>query len=337
MALIDSAVYVDGARLGASLPPAEAVRGARERGGMVWIGLRDTDAEELGELQQLLHLDRLAVKDCLRGHQRSKFERYGDMAFLVVQSARYIDESEEVVITELDFFVGEDYIVTVQSGDLVDAHAVQHIIEKAHGILQNGPWAVVWALLSSVLDGYVPVADGVENDIDEIEEQLFTQDPAVSRRIFSLQREVIVLQHATYPLVDILERLQAMVSEISGGRGAPAFRELDDRAAHAADRVDSFRHTLDSALTVHSSLVEQENNEAMRRMTETGLQQNEQVKKVSGWAAILFAPTLVGTIYGMNFDDMPELHWPIGYPLALMAMLATSVTLYLIFKRRGWL
>ena len=336
MALIDSAVYVHGAKVGANLAPAEAVREARERGGMVWIGLRDTDAGELGELQALLKLDRLAVKDCLRGHQRSKFERYGEMAFLVVQPARYIDESEEVVITEVDFFVGDDYIVTVQSGDL-DVHAVQRIIEKAHGILENGPWAVVWALLSSVFDGYVPVADGVENDIDEIEDQLFTQDPAVSRRIFKLQREVIVLQHATYPLVDILERLQAMVSAISGGRGAPAFRELDDRATHAADRVDSFRHTLDSALTVHSSLVEQENNEAMRRMTETGLQQNEQVKKVSGWAAILFAPTLVGTIYGMNFDDMPELHWAFGYPLALLAMLATSVTLYTIFKRRGWL
>jgi magnesium transporter len=337
MTLVDSAVYVDGEKVSTGSSPADAVRLARERGGMVWIGLRSTDAEELGELQKLLDLHPLAVKDCLRGHQRAKFERYGPMGFLVVQPARYVDESEEVVFTEVDFFVGEDFIVTVSGVNDIDVHAVQADLEQHPGILEKGPYGIVWALMSTVLDGYNPVADGVENDIDEIEEQLFSQAKEVSRRIFGLQREVIDLQHATYPLVDILDRLQTLVAEATHGRDAPAFRELDDRASHVVDRVDSFRHTLDSALTVHASLVEQENNEAMRSMTEAGLQQNEQVKKVSGWAAILFAPTLVGTVYGMNFDNMPELHWSLGYPLALLAMLATSVTLYLIFKRRGWL
>ncbi|MET0672390.1 MAG: magnesium and cobalt transport protein CorA [Microbacterium pygmaeum] len=337
MAVIDSAVYLDGARVSDGHAPADAVREARERGGMVWIGLRSTDAEELGELQKLLDLHPLAVKDCLRGHQRSKFERFGPMGFLVVQPARYVDETEEVIFTEVDFFVGADFIVTVQNEDQIDVHAVQRDLERHPGILEKGPYGIVWALLSNVLDGYGPVIDGVENDVDEIEEQLFSQAKEVSRRIFGLQREVIDLQHATYPLVDIFDRLQTMVADETDGREAPAFRELDDRAGHIVDRVDAFRHTLDSALTVHASLVEQENNEAMRSMTETGLQQNEQVKKVSGWAAVLFAPTLIGTIYGMNFDDMPELHWRFGYPLALLAMLATSVTLYLIFKRRGWL
>lgn len=337
MALVDSAVYVDGERVSTGESPADCVRTARQRGGMVWIGLRTPDAAELGELQQLLDLHPLAVKDCLRGHQRAKFERYGPMAFLVVQPARYVDESEEVIFTEVDFFVGDDFIVTVSGVDDVDVHAVQSDLEQHTGIPKKGPYGIVWAIMSNVLDGYTPVADGVENDIDEIEEQLFSESKEVSRRIFGLQREVIDLQHATYPLVDMLDRLQAMLADVTDGRETPAFRELDDRAAHVVDRVDAFRHTLDSALTVHASLVEQENNEAMRSMTETGLQQNEQVKKVSGWAAILFAPTLVGTIYGMNFDDMPELHWAFGYPLALLAMLATSVTLYLIFKRRGWL
>ena len=125
--------------------------------------------------------------------------------------------------------------------------------------------------------------------------------------------------------------------ESTGKAEAPAFRDVDDHARRVVDKVDTFRSTLGSALTVHAILVEQESNEEMRRMTEFGLQQNEQVKKVSGWAAILFAPTLVGTIYGMNFDYMPELHWTFGYPLAVLAMLATSVTLYVVFKRRGWL
>jgi magnesium transporter len=259
------------------------------------------------------------------------------MAFLVVQPAEYVDESEEVRFSEVDLFVGEDFIVTVQSDDQIDVDAVQAELEQHAEILAKGIYGIVWALLSAVLDGYAPVIDGVENDVDEIEEQLFSQAPDVSRRIFGLQREVIDLQHATYPLVDIIDRLQTMVADASANKAAPAFRELDDRASHIVDRVDAFRHTLDNALTVHVSLVEQENNEAMRRMTETSLVQNEQVKKVSGWAAILFAPTLVGTIYGMNFRNMPELDWTFGYPLALLAMLATSVTLYVVFKRRDWL
>ncbi|GAA3212116.1 magnesium and cobalt transport protein CorA [Microbacterium terregens] len=336
MALIDTAVYVGGTRIGEGAAPADAVRQARAEGGMVWIGLRSPDAEELGEVQTLLDLHPLAVKDSLRGHQRAKFERYGAMSFLVVQPARYLDASETVDFSEVDFFVGEDFLVTVQDDD-IDVHGVRAELEQHPAILAKGTYGIVWALLSRVLDDYGPVIDGVETDIDEIEQELFSQVPAVSRRIFGLQREVIDLQHATSPLIDIFDRMQAVLSERADGRESPAFRELGDRAGHVVDRVDAFRHTLDNALTVHASLVEQENNEAMRRMTETGLQQNEQVKKVSGWAAILFAPTLVGTIYGMNFDNMPELHWTFGYPLALLAMLATSLTLYAIFKRRGWL
>ncbi|MCR2809664.1 MULTISPECIES: magnesium and cobalt transport protein CorA [unclassified Microbacterium] len=336
MALIDSAVYVGSTRIGEGAPPAEAIRQARAEGGMVWIGLRSPDAGELGELQTLLDLHPLAVKDSLRGHQRAKFERFGRMSFLVVQPAAYVDETETVEFAEVDFFVGDDFIVTVQDDD-IDVRGVRAELEEHPTILAKGTYGIVWALLSRVLDAYGPVVDGVENDIDEIEQELFSQVPDVSRRIFGLQREVIDLQHATSPLLDIFERLQVLFADEADGRDAPAFRELGDRAGHIVDRVDAFRHTLDNALTIHTSLVEQQNNEAMRRMTEAGLQQNEQVKKVSGWAAILFAPTLVGTIYGMNFDNMPELHWTFGYPLALLAMLCTSVTLYAIFKRRGWL
>lgn len=337
MALIDTGVYVDGVRGAQGLSPAEAIGLARERNGFAWIGLRDTDAEELGGVQQLLDLSPLAVRECLHGHQRGKLQRFGEMTFIVLHPTRYHDEREEVSVTEADIFVGADYIVTVQDDDSVDVGEVRERLEAHPEVLERGPYAVVWAMFEWVVAGTHGVLQGVENDIDEIEEQLFSNDADVSRRIFALQREVITLQHATAPMVDILERMQKLVIAATGRPDAPAFAEVESRARLVADRVDGFRRTLESALSVHATLVEQENNEAMRKMTEFGLEQNEQVKKVSGWAAILFAPTLVGTVYGMNFDIMPELHWAWGYPAALGLMVATSVTLYLVFRGRGWL
>jgi magnesium transporter len=335
--VIDSSVYVDGIRIDEGLEPDKAIAQARAKGGLVWIGLMRPTAAELQELAGPLELHPLAVRDCLREHQRGKLEHYQDMSFIVLQPARYHDDSETVETSEVALFVGRDFIVSVQSDDLIDERAVREGLEEHPDILRRGTYAVVWALIEAVISDYGPVLDGVENDIDEIEAQLFDRDQGVSRRIFKLQREVIDMQHAATPLVDMLERLQPIVTQDTGQKEAPVFRELEDRAQHVSDRIDSFRHTLESALTVHATLVEQENNEAMRQMTAHSLEQNDQVKKVSSWAAILFAPTLVGTIYGMNFHFMPELSWPWGYPMALGLMLVTSLTLYAVFKRKDWL
>lgn len=337
MALIDTAVYLDGARIAEGDAPLEAIRIARDRGGLVWIGLRDPAPGELDELVGPLGLHPLAVRDSHKGHQRSKLEHFGDLVYLVVQPARYVDATERVEFSEVDVFVGADFVVTLQTDDLVDAAAVQADIESHPEIIRKGAYGMVWALVSAIIAGYGPVLAGVENDIDEIEEELFSDAQTVSRRIFGLQREVIDLQHATAPLTDMLDRLQTIVAASNNVASAPAFRDLDDRARHVIDKVADFRHTLDNALTVHASLVDQKSNEEMKRLTEFGIEQNDQVKKISSWAAILFAPTLVGTVYGMNFDNMPELHWEFGYPVALGLMVATSVTLYTVFKRRGWL
>ncbi|WP_137843938.1 magnesium and cobalt transport protein CorA [Microbacterium sp. 2FI] len=336
MTLVDAAVYVDGRRV-SSGTAAEALADARARGGMAWIGLYRPGVDEMDELATLLGIHPLAAEDALKGHQRAKLERYGDMTFIVLQPARYLDETETVEFGEVHLFVGPDYVITVRHAENPDLATVRHRLEARPDVLAHGPFAVVWAVCDDVVDQYLPVVAGVENDIDEIEDELFSGDPAVSKRIFGLQREVIDLQHATTPLVDMFDRLQKIVLESSGATEAPAIRDVDDHARRIVEKVDAFRPTLDSALTVHATMVDQENNEAMRRMAEFGLQQNEQVKKVSGWAAILFAPTLVGTIYGMNFDHMPELHWALGYPMALGLMAATSLTLYIIFKRKGWL
>jgi len=336
MTLVDAAVYLDGRRV-SSGTAAQTLSDARAGGGMAWIGLYRPDAEEMGEIAALLDLHPLAVEDALKGHQRAKLERYGDMTFLVLQPARYLDETETVEFGEVHVFVGPDYVITVRHAENPDLGAVRHRLEERPEVLGHGPYAVVWAVCDDIVDQYAPVVAGVENDIDEIEDELFSGGSAVSRRIFGLQREVIDLQHATAPLVDMFDRLQKIVMESSGAEEAPAIRDVDDHARRIVEKVDAFRSTLDSALTVHATMVEQENNEAMRRMAEFGLEQNEQVKKVSAWAAILFAPTLVGTIYGMNFDHMPELHWTLGYPMAVGLMALTSLTLYLVFKRRGWL
>jgi magnesium transporter len=336
MTLVDAAVYRDGRRI-LSGTAAEVLHEAKVFGGMAWVGLYRPDAVEMREIAQALNLHPLAVEDTLVGHQRAKLERYGEMSFLVLQPARYLDETETVEFGEVHIFVGPGYVITVRHAENPNLAAVRHRLEENPHVLALGPYAVVWAVCDDIIDQYLPVVKGIENDIDEIEDALFSGDPAVSKRIFGLQREVIDLQHATTPLVPMLDELQHIVMEHTGESEAPAFRDVDDHARRVVEKVESFRITLGSALTVHATMVEQENNEAMRRMAEFGLEQNEQVKKVSGWAAILFAPTLVGTIYGMNFTYMPELNWVFGYPMALGLMLATSLTLYFVFKRKGWL
>ncbi len=209
-----------------------------------------------------------------------------------------------------------------------------------------------WTVLDEIVDGYAPVTAGLENDIDEIEDQLFGGDPAVSRRIYELLGEVISFQRATRPLRDMLEGLE---------RGAEKYgvdlelrrslRDVLDHVIRITERADEFRTLLENALTVHSTLVTQQQNDEMRRLSEaslaqneetkrrseTGLAQNEEIKKISSWAAILFAPTLIGTIYGMNFTYMPELDWPLGYPLAVLAMILGGFGLYWVFKARRWL
>ena len=337
MAVIDSGVYVGGTRVGGRLDPVDAVREARSQGGIAWISLSRPRPEELQALAEILKLHPLAVRDSLKGHQRSKLERYDDLLFVVLQPARYYDDRETVECSEVDLFVGTDYVVTVDSDDHVDDEVVRTKLEQHPEILAKGTSAVLWAMLEHILLEYRPVLVGVENDIDEIEDEIFSHNEGVSKRIFKLQREVIDLQHATSPLPDMLVRVQADIATAGGEASAPPFHEVEDSARQVIDRVEVFRRTLDAALGVHSTLVEQANNEAMRRMTEHSITQNDQVKKVSSWAAILFAPTLVGTIYGMNFAYMPELDWTWGYPMALCLMVATSTTLYFVFKGRGWL
>jgi magnesium transporter len=307
-------------------------------GGTAWIGLYRPSPEELTSVAREFDLHPLAVEDALSGHQRSKVERYGDTLFAVLRPARYRDKEESIEFGELHLFVGPDFVVTIRHAESPDLAAVRRRMEANPELLAMGPEAVLYAILDEVVDEYAPVLAGLENDIDEIESQLFEDGVDATQRIYELGREVIDFQRAVGPLVPILERLQADAESFGIDLEVKrSLRDVHDHAIRIVERSASFRTILENALLLHATLVTQRQNDAMAEMTEFSLTQNEQVKKVSGWAAILFAPTLVGTIYGMNFDYMPELHWVWGYPMALGLMAATSITLFAIFKRKGWL
>jgi magnesium transporter len=207
-------------------------------------------------------------------------------------------------------------------------------------LLANGPYSVLYAIMDKIVDDYGPVLDGLQDDIDEIEVQVFQGERGVSKRIYQLTREVIEFQRAVEPLGEIFVELRYRLKERAGTADLELRRALRDVADHATrvmDRVDGYRQLLNNILTVNAALVAQRQNDEMTRLSEAGFEQNEQVKRISSWAAILFAPTLVASIYGMNFDHMPELHWTLGYPFAVALMVALGLILHTIFKRRGWL
>jgi magnesium transporter len=338
MTVVDNAIYVGGHRTSDPSSLDQTFEEMSDRGGMAWIGLYRPDEPELREIEAEFGLHPLALEDALNGHQRPKLDRYDDAVFTVLRPARYDDATEELEFGEVHVFTGADFVVTVRHAESPDLGRVRRRLEADPDMLARGPMAVLYGILDEVVDEYEPVVVGLENDIDEIEDQLFANDPDVARRIFGLTREVIDFQRAVGPLIPILERLQGDAQTFGIDLEIKrAFRDVHDHAIRIVERSASFRTILENALLLHSTLVTQRQNDAMAEMTEFSLTQNEQVKKVSGWAAILFAPTLVGTVYGMNFDHMPELHWTFGYPMALGLMAATSVTLYAIFKRKGWL
>jgi magnesium transporter len=330
--LVDCAIYVDGQRVHSPSGLFETFGMLQaEPRGMAWIGLYRPPEDQLLALANQFSLHELAVEDAIVAHQRPKQERYGDVLFVVLRPARYIDEDEEVDFGELHIFVGPNFVITVRHSEAPDLPAVRRRMEDDPELLARGPEAVLYAICDAVVDGYAPVVAGLQNDIDEIETEVFRGEPGASRRIYELTREVVEFQRATRPLLRMLGGLSAGWDKYDVDDELRSYlRDVTDHATTAVERVDTFRQALGDILTVNATLVTQAQNEEMKA-------QNEEVKKISAWAAILFAPTLIGTIYGMNFKHMPELHWYYGYPFALVLMGCVCGALYLVFKRRGWL
>ena len=336
--IVDSAIYVDGKRTAEPPSLRETYEACRQRRGLAWIGLYRPTEEEFSSVAKEFGLHELAVEDAIKAHQRPKLERYGDTLFVVLRAARYIDESETVEFGEIHVFVGTDFVVTIRHGEAPHLREVRSQMEGQPELLRRGPAAILYPIMDRVVDDYEPVVVGLQNDIDEIETEVFSGNAGVSRRIYELSREVIEFQRAVQPLPGMLSTLIADFEVYGVDPELQRYlRDVQDHAIRVTEQVAGFRELLQNILSVNLAVVGLQQNEEVKALSEAAIEQNDQVKRISAWAAILFAPTLVGTVYGMNLQYMPELSWTLGYPFALMLMLAVSVSLYVVFKRRGWL
>jgi magnesium transporter len=325
--IVDCAHYKDGKRQHAEKLPLEeaaAKCGGGGEGEFVWLGLLEPSAEELREVAKMFQLHELAVEDAERAHQRPKLEDYEGSYFIVLKTTRYDEQAEQVQFGEVHIFVARDYVIVVRHGEGSELAPARKRLEERPDLLKKGPAAVVWAILDKVVDDYYPVVQGIEDDIEEAEAQVFDEDEQPTERIYFLKREVIEFHRAVNPLLVPLERLEA-----GGVTGAVDdelrrfFRDVADHARRIDEQVNSQRELLTSALEANLALV--------------SVRQNDVIKEISSWAAIITVPTFIASVYGMNFEHMPELKWRIGYPLALVVMVLAVLLLHRFFKRIGWL
>ncbi|WP_426242054.1 magnesium and cobalt transport protein CorA [Nocardioides sp. LHG3406-4] len=338
MAIVHNAVYCDDGRKLSPESLEVTYELLRDSDGMGWIGLYRPTVEEVESVGTEFEIHPLAIEDTVSAHQRPKLERYGNVLFTVLRPARYVDGEERVELGELHVFTGSDFVVTVRYAETPDVAAIRGRMEADHELLGLGPEAVLYAVLDQVVDEYVPVVDRLETDIDQIEAEVFADHPGVSRRIYSLSRQLGVFHRATHPL-------QAMLASLTEGFDKygvdeelrRSLRNVEDHVLRVVERVEGLRGLLQNMLSVNATLVAHRQNLEIERLTVASLRQSEEVKRISSWGAILFAPTLVGTVYGMNFDHMPELGWQLGYPFALLLMVVVGAALYAVFKRVGWL
>jgi magnesium transporter len=323
--IIDCAHYKDGKRQHeGKLALEEAARCVTgEAGEFVWLGLFEPSAEELHQVAQHFHLHELAVEDAERAHQRPKLEDYDDSFFIVLKTARYDEQVEQVHFGEVHLFVARRYLIAVRHGEASELVPARRRLEQRPELLKQGTPAVVWAILDKVVDDYYPVVQGIEDDIEEAEAQVFGEGDQPTERIYFLKREVIEFHRAVGPLLVPLERLETGgVSRAIDDELRRYFRDVADHARRIDEQVNSQRELLTSALEANLALV--------------SVRQNDVIKEISSWAAIITVPTFIASVYGMNFDHMPELKWRIGYPLALLIMVAAVLLLYRFFKRIGW-
>ena len=326
--IVDKAIYDDGQRLAAPDGLGALRSACQDESRTAWVGLYRPDEAEFAELARVFDLHPLAVEDAVHAHQRSKLEHYGPTVFLVLRPARYIHASDTVEFGEVHVFAGPQFVITVRHAESPDLHAMREKLEARPDVLRRGPIAITHAILDRVVDDYEPIIAGIEEDIDEIENEVFGEAHDVSRRIYQLTREVIAFQRAIKPLVPIIEQLIATIDADEEERSY--LRDVNDHAIRVQERADGFRELLTNIFNVNLTL-------ETKALSEAANATNDEVQKISAWAAILFAPTLIGTIYGMNFRHMPELHWLLGYPFALGLMVVTCGGLFASFRRRGWI
>ena len=322
--IVDCAIYEEGKRRDGHVDPEHAYDERHQPGKFVWIGLYEPTEEEFASLRREFKLHPLAVEDAIHAHQRPKLEVYEGMLFIVLKTARYVDPTEVIELGELLVFLGDDFIITVRHGEASSLKPVREDLENDPKHLRRGPGAVLHAILDRVVDDYQPAIEGLETDIDQVEEELFSagrSNPA--ERIYRLQREVLSFRKATAPLVDPVARLAEGKYAHIHPEIHEYFRDVNDHLMRARDQLDAMRDLLGSSLQAN--------------LAQVSVRQNDDVRRISAWVAIAAVPTAIAGIYGMNFEHMPELKWGVGYPGVLLLMASICGFLYFRFKRAGWL
>jgi magnesium transporter len=329
MAVVDWALYSGGFRESVS-SHHEAIRRARTDGGFVWIGLHEPDAGELSGIAREFELHPLAVEDAVHAHQRPKLERYGDSLFAVLKTVRYlphpaVTENSEIVETgEIMVFLGDCFVVTVRHGEHAALKPVRDRLQDHPDMLAHGPSAVLYAIADHVVDTYLQVADRLETDIDEIEDLAFADRRGRDAgRVYHVKRELLEFRRAVNPLAQPLRMLATMELDVIDPKVRTYFRDVEDHLTRVHETVTGYDELLTSLLQAN--------------LAQLSIAQNEDMRKITAWAAIIAVPTAIAGIYGMNFEFMPELESRLGYPLVLVLIAVVCVLLYRGFKRNGWL
>ncbi|MEO6956771.1 MAG: magnesium and cobalt transport protein CorA [Antricoccus sp.] len=330
--IIRCAVYVDGEIITGEVGYVEAARIAKERGGFVWLGLHAPSAKQFAAIAREFDLHPLAVEDAVHAHERPKLERYDNMLFMVLRTCKYVEHeiltstSDVIQTGSVMVFVGTYFAITVRHGDFGDFTNLRHRLENEdRQLLKIGPAAVLYAVADTIVDRYLEVANEVEVDLDELEESVFsphrTNNDAT--RIYQLKRELLEFKRAVAPLALPVNALSTRPMELVPESIRDYFRDVNDHLSRVRETVAGLDELLSSILQASIARI--------------SLSENEDMRKITSWAAIAAVPTAIAGIYGMNFDKMPELQWTFGYPLVLLIMATICFLLYRGFKRNNWL
>jgi magnesium transporter len=327
----DCAVYEGGCRVPGRIPLDRAGDVARQTRGFVWIGLQEATAADIAEVAEEFELPPLAVEDAIKAHQRPKLEVYDDIVFVVLKPVHYVDHEEVVEVTSISLFLGPGFVVTVRHGDSSVLRRVRDEFDKGSELLQYGPSAVLYRAADLVVDGYEEAIDCINDDVDEIEAQVFGPgEDDHAQRIYKLKQEVAEFRRAVAPLSRPLERLSDGAVPCIDPATGPYFRDVHDHVLRAADFIDGLSGLLSDVLQANVARV-------TVVQSQIALRQNEDMRRISAWAAIALVPTAVAGIYGMNFDHMPELRWKYGYLMVMAFIVTVCLGLRRLFRRNGWL
>jgi len=322
--IVDCAIYENGVRRDGKVELEHAYDVRHQPGRFVWIGLYEPTEQEFETLRREFDLHPLAVEDAIHAHQRPKLEVYDEMVFMVLKTARYVDPKEVIQLGEVLVFLGEDFVITVRHGEASSLAPVREALDADPERLKHGPSSALHAILDHVVDDYQPAIEGLDTDIDEVEEQLFSGERVnPAERIYKLQREVLSFRKATAPLVEPVDKLARGHYMQIHPEVRDYFRDVNDHLIRVRDQLDAMRDLLSSSLQAN--------------LAQVGVRQNDDVRKISAWVAIAAVPTAIAGIYGMNFRHMPELRWELGYPAVIAFMTLFCGFLYYRFKRAGWL